>query len=160
MVARAGAESTARLDRMARQVLLYAQALARCGLQFADQKRAFPGRDANRLFRHFEDDPWLRYGAPGIRGLGPPDLPALVAIIGIGARPGRQPADPVGQRRRLLVPAQYSILLLQQRRERGVAVVTGDGGRGGVLRGAGWVPEQSSTDRRQACRAFAWRFHS
>src|SRR5712691_1341849 len=126
MVARAGAESTARLDRMAREVLLYAQALARCELQFADQKRAFPGRDADRLFRHFEDDPWLRHGAPGIRGLGPPDLPALIAIVGMGARPRRQPADPVGQHRLLIVTAQHSILLLQQRRERGAAVVLRD----------------------------------
>src|SRR5207244_5134805 len=101
------------------------RSLARRRLQFADQKRAFPGRDADRLSRHFEDDPWLRHGASGIRGLGPPDLPALIAIIRIGARPGRQPADPVGQRRRLLVPAQYAILLLQQRRERGATVVLG-----------------------------------
>src|SRR2546427_9654527 len=105
MVARAGTESAACLDRMARQVLFRAQALARSRLQFADQKRTFPGRDADRLPRRFEDDPWLCHGAPGIRGLGPPDLPALVAIIGIGAWPRRQSADPVGQRRRLLVPA-------------------------------------------------------
>src|SRR2546425_763995 len=94
MVARAGTESAACLDRMARQVLLRAQALARSRLQFADQKRAFPGRDADRLPRCFEDDPRLCHGAPGIRGLGPPDLPALVAIIGIGARPGCAMAEP------------------------------------------------------------------
>src|SRR2546427_9866397 len=97
---------------MARQVLLHAQALARRRLQFADQKRAFPGRDADRLSRHFEDDPWLCHGASGIRGLGPPELPALMAIIRIAAPPGRPPADPIGKRRDLRTSAPPGIVRL------------------------------------------------
>src|SRR2546427_532402 len=89
-------------------------------------------------------------------------MEGAIRTLGIGTPPGNQRSTiehRVGQRRRLLIPAQHPIRFLQHRRESGAAVVLGDGGEGAVFQAADGLHEQPSADGRQAGREFACRLH-